>query len=99
MPAKGASVRTRLEAPAKEPPLVSTAVAAQGVARRFGDVAALHGLDLVVRDGEVVAIVGPSGCGKSTLLELFAGLQDPDAGRVSAAGSVDAADRLRACAF
>jgi NitT/TauT family transport system ATP-binding protein len=67
--------------------------------RRFGDVVALDGLDLSVRDGEVVALVGPSGCGKSTLLELFAGLQEPDAGRVSAGGAVDANARLHACAF
>jgi NitT/TauT family transport system ATP-binding protein len=100
MPAKGATVRTRLEAPAKEPLLVSAAaVAAGGVARRFGSVSALEGLDLSVGDGEVVAIVGPSGCGKSTLLELFAGLQEPDAGSVSASGRTDAGARLRACAL
>jgi NitT/TauT family transport system ATP-binding protein len=58
-----------------------------GVTRRFGPVTAVEGLDLTVRDGEVVAIVGPSGCGKSTLLELIAGLQQPDAGTVAVAGS------------
>jgi ABC-type nitrate/sulfonate/bicarbonate transport system ATPase subunit len=90
MPAKGAKLRTRLEAPAKEPPSLSgPAVEAGGVARRFGATVALDGVDLAVRDGEVVAIVGPSGCGKSTLLELFAGLQVPDAGSVAA----------RPCAF
>src|SRR3954451_22428544 len=100
MPAKGATVRTRLEAPAKEPHLVSAAaVAAAGVARRFGATRALEGVDLSVGDGEVVAIVGPSGCGKSTLLELFAGLQEPDAGSVAAGGDRAAGDRLRRCAF
>src|SRR4051812_4905965 len=85
MPAKGAKLKTRLEAPAQEPPSVSGAAAeARGVVKRFGATVALDGLDLPVRDGEVVAIVGPSGCGKSTLLELFAGLQEPDAGTVSA---------------
>jgi ABC-type nitrate/sulfonate/bicarbonate transport system ATPase subunit len=54
------------------------------VVRRFGATAALDGVDLPVPDGEVVAIVGPSGCGKSTLLELFAGLQEPDAGVIEA---------------
>jgi NitT/TauT family transport system ATP-binding protein len=90
MPAKGAKLRTRLEAPAKEPLSVSgAAVEAHGVVRRFATTLALDGIDLAVHDGEVVAIVGPSGCGKSTLLELFAGLQEPDEGDVAA----------RACAF
>jgi ABC-type nitrate/sulfonate/bicarbonate transport system ATPase subunit len=85
MPAKGAKLRTRLEAPAKEPPSLSGAAAeARGAVRRFGATVALDGVDLTVGDGEVVAVVGPSGCGKSTLLELFAGLQEPDAGTVSA---------------
>ena len=94
-------MRTRLEAPAEEPlsRSAAAAVAARGVARRFGDTVALDGVDLRVADGEVVAIVGPSGCGKSTLLELVAGLQQPDAGTVVAGGSGDASSRLRTCAF
>jgi ABC-type nitrate/sulfonate/bicarbonate transport system ATPase subunit len=46
----------------------------------------LAGIDLVVREGEVVALVGPSGCGKSTLLAVAAGVLAPDSGRVLAAG-------------
>jgi len=49
---------------------------------RFGDVAALDGLDLTVRTGSVAAIIGPSGCGKSTLLRVVAGLQRTDTGKV-----------------
>jgi NitT/TauT family transport system ATP-binding protein len=52
--------------------------------RRFGEVVALEHLTLSVHEGEIVALVGPSGCGKSTLLELLAGLQEPDAGAVTA---------------
>ena len=62
----------------------SQAVALRGVSKRFGDVVALDGLDLAVREGEIVALVGPSGCGKSTLLELIAGLQQPTGGAVEA---------------
>jgi NitT/TauT family transport system ATP-binding protein len=71
-------------------------VAASGVARTYRSkrktVTALEGVELSVREGEVVAVVGPSGCGKSTLLELFAGLQEPDAGEIEGGG-------LEACAF
>jgi ABC-type nitrate/sulfonate/bicarbonate transport system ATPase subunit len=79
---------TRLEAPAQEPRNVEGGlrgeVALAGVARAFGAVQALEGLDLRVGSGELVAVVGPSGCGKTTLLELVCGLQAPDAGTVVA---------------
>jgi ABC-type nitrate/sulfonate/bicarbonate transport system ATPase subunit len=68
-------------------PLGTAAISAEGLVRRFGSVTALDGLGLSVLPGEAVAIVGPSGCGKSTLLELFAGLQEPDAGRVDGGGA------------
>ena len=60
---------------------------------------ALAGLDLTVREREVVAVVGPSGCGKTTLLELVAGLRPPDAGAISVAGHADPAERLQRCAY
>ena len=47
-----------------------------------GDAAALQGLSLTVRDGEVLTVLGPSGSGKSTLLRLLAGLDRPSAGVV-----------------
>lgn len=50
------------------------------------DVAALSGVNLTVRPGEIVALVGPSGAGKSTLLNVLAGLMVPSAGRVRLAG-------------
>src|SRR5215210_9209490 len=74
-------------------------VALAGVKRHYGEVAALAGVDLDVRDGEVVAVVGPSGCGKSTLLELVAGLQQPDGGGVSVLGAASAAERRASCAY
>ncbi|KDN80664.1 hypothetical protein KCH_75820 [Kitasatospora cheerisanensis KCTC 2395] len=47
----------------------------------------LRGLDLVLRDGESLAVVGPSGTGKSTLAAVAAGLLRPDAGRVLLSGA------------
>ena len=53
-----------------------------GLRKSFGDTPVLHGVDLTLADGEMLAIVGASGCGKSTLLRLVAGLERPSAGRV-----------------
>ncbi len=51
------------------------------------EVIALRGLDLEVKDREVVAIRGPSGCGKTTLLNLIGGLDRPTAGSIEVDGS------------
>jgi NitT/TauT family transport system ATP-binding protein len=76
-------MRTEVEAPLREPSYVN-GVTVTGVAKAFGDVVALDGVDLRIASGELVAVVGPSGCGKSTLLELVCGLQAPDTGTVDA---------------
>jgi len=49
---------------------------------RFGEDAAVDGVDLSVADGEVLALLGPSGSGKTTLLRAVAGLQELHGGRV-----------------
>ncbi|NGM18978.1 ATP-binding cassette domain-containing protein [Roseomonas stagni] len=61
-------------------------VEASGITRRFGDAAALDGVDLTVREGELVALLGPSGSGKTTLLRVIAGLEGMDAGTLRIAG-------------
>jgi sn-glycerol 3-phosphate transport system ATP-binding protein len=48
-----------------------------------GNVAAIHGVDLSIKDGEMVVLVGPSGCGKSTLLRMIAGLEGITSGTIS----------------
>jgi ABC-type lipoprotein export system ATPase subunit len=50
------------------------------------EVQALQGLDLLVNEGEIVALVGASGSGKSTLMNILAGLDTPTAGSVRVAG-------------
>jgi putative ABC transport system ATP-binding protein len=57
-----------------------------GLKKAFGDgdarVEALRGVDLLVRKGELVAIMGPSGSGKSSLLRMFGGIDWPSEGKV-----------------
>ena len=53
---------------------------------RRGDVAALSGIDLGIREGEFVSVLGPSGCGKSTLLRCLAGLDHVTAGEITVGG-------------
>jgi len=52
-----------------------------------GDAAALQGLSLTVREGEIVVVLGPSGSGKTTLLRILAGLDRPSAGTVRVFGA------------
>ena len=61
-------------------------VVIKGVAKAFGDTQALIGLDLTIADGEFLVLVGPTGAGKTTTLRLVAGLENPDAGRITIGG-------------
>ncbi len=60
----------------------------RGVHKSFGLLEALRGVDLIVRPGEVAAIIGPSGSGKSTLLRAINHLEKVDRGFVSLDGEL-----------
>jgi putative spermidine/putrescine transport system ATP-binding protein len=67
---------------AQATPPAAAAVRLEAVAKRYGDVVAVDGVDLDVRDGEFFSMLGPSGSGKTTTLRMIAGFELPTAGRV-----------------
>jgi putative spermidine/putrescine transport system ATP-binding protein len=54
----------------------------RGLEKRYGEVAAVAGLDLELREGEFVSLLGPSGCGKTTTLRMIAGFILPTSGAI-----------------
>jgi ABC-2 type transport system ATP-binding protein len=58
----------------------------ENVAKSYGSITALRGVDLEISKGEVVALLGPNGAGKTTLVSIVAGLRAPDSGRVRVQG-------------
>ena len=56
--------------------------------RRFGNVAAVDGVDLILREGEFVSLLGPSGCGKTTTLRMIAGFIPPSDGSIEMDGEI-----------
>ena len=62
------------------------AIAATGLRKDFGSVHAVRGIDLEIRQGEIVAFLGPNGAGKTTTIDMILGLSDPTAGTVTVLG-------------
>ena len=65
---------------------MTNAIVAEGLVKRYGDVEALRGLDLQVREGTVLGLLGPNGAGKTTSVRILATLLEPDEGYATVAG-------------
>ena len=90
-------LRRRVRAPAQDvaplpllaqrgEPGADAVLQVQGLAKHFGGLKALDGVDLAVRRGTVHALIGPNGSGKSTFINVITGLYRPTAGRIGFAG-------------
>jgi ABC-2 type transport system ATP-binding protein len=66
---------------------VPSALAVRGLAKRYGSVQALKGVDLEVEEGELVGLLGPNGAGKSTLVKILVGLVRAGSGEAEVAGA------------
>src|SRR6202020_532761 len=63
-------------------PTIST----QGLTRRFGELAAVDGINLQVAPGQIFGFLGPNGAGKSTTIKMLTGLLAPTAGQIQILG-------------
>lgn len=62
--------------------IILTMIRTAGITKSYGDLKVLKGIDIEIRDKEVVAIVGASGAGKTTLLQIIGTLDKPDSGTI-----------------
>lgn len=67
-------------------------ISVQGIKKSYGATAAVSGVSLEVRRGEIFGIVGPNGAGKTTIVECIASLRSPDQGRIRVLGLDPIAD-------
>ncbi|MBB1243018.1 ATP-binding cassette domain-containing protein [Streptomyces durbertensis] len=76
---------------------MSKAIVAEGLTKRYGDVAALDGLSIAVDEGTVLGLLGPNGAGKTTTVRVLSTLLRPDSGTATVNGLdvVSDARRLR----
>jgi branched-chain amino acid transport system ATP-binding protein len=74
-------------APAHAPsPPNSALIEGAGLAKHFGGIAAVDGVDLTVSAGDLIGLIGPNGSGKTTLINVLTGHLSPNAGRVVVRG-------------
>src|SRR5919108_136616 len=67
-------------------PAADLAVRLRGVTKRYGPVTAVDGIDLDIREGELLTLLGPSGSGKTTTLRMIAGFELPTEGTIHLGG-------------
>jgi branched-chain amino acid transport system permease protein len=65
----------------------------KGLAKHFGGLKAVDGVDMEVRRGEIQALIGPNGSGKTTILNMLSGLYIPTAGEISLGGTAIAGEK------
>jgi branched-chain amino acid transport system ATP-binding protein len=70
----------------REEPVSAPILEAEGLTRRFGDFAAVDGVDLRVAEGTIHSVIGPNGAGKTTLFRLLTGILRPTSGALRFAG-------------
>ena len=75
--------------------MTTNPVVTHGLTKRYGNLAAVDGVDLTVRSGEVYGFLGPNGAGKTTTLRMVLGLIRPTAGSVHVLGRAPGPGRLR----
>ncbi|MFI8266410.1 MULTISPECIES: ABC transporter ATP-binding protein [unclassified Streptomyces] len=67
--------------------MTRNAVEVRGLRKQYGEVTAVDGLDLTIRQGEVFGLLGPNGAGKSTTVEILQGHRERDGGEVGVLGA------------
>jgi ABC-2 type transport system ATP-binding protein len=77
---------------------VNTVIETKGLTKRFGERAAVDGVDLVVPAGAAFALLGPNGAGKTTLIRTLLGLTEPSSGEIQLLGLPQPARRREALA-
>ena len=73
--------------PGSQQPKDDVAIRVRGLRKRYRDIEAVRGIDLIVRTGEIFAFLGPNGAGKTTTVETLEGYRSRDGGEVEVLGS------------
>ena len=80
------SAEAQLPEPGPPVPAGAPVLEVRGVTKRYGALAVLRGIDLVLRQGEVLGLVGDNGAGKSTLVKILSGFHSEDGGELLVGG-------------